>query len=597
MVRHGACCEGHVTILNELRAAGPAGLLRDLGAALAVTFMAVPQGIAYALIAGLPPITGLYAAAVPTIVGSLFRSSRHVISGPTNAVSLLVGGGVARVSLELGMEPSLVAVQLALIVGLMQAGAGVLRLGSVVDYISRPVVLGYITGAGVLIGVGQLPNMTGTAGGGSDLPSQLWSWFGGLGELTALPLVVGLLSAVAIVGLRRWDTRIPGTLLALGLATVANVVFDLHAMGLRELGDLSSVPVGAPPLTLPGWPSFGLVSLAAAATVLSLVEASAVSRSLADKTGDRVDASREFLGQGLSNLAAAFTGGYPVSGSLARSRLNHEAGAQTRMAGVFSGLLVLGVLLFAGPIVERTPVAALAGSLMVVARDLVDTKRLRMVLHAALGDKVALVATVVGTWVLPLDRAIYLGVAISIALFVRRASLLIVRELRVDPAGRLREVKPGKGASCDLITVLHVEGPLFFGAAAELRQALEEAAHRPALQVLVVRVKRTQGLDATCMDVLANAAKALRERGQTLLLVGMRAPAMERLQATGVADRIGPQNLFPTREGWFVAMDQALDRALELSSPHRPECELSRYLALRRGTALAPDSTNPSEPS
>ncbi len=161
----------------------PRTLLQDLAAALAVTFLAVPQGIAYALIAGVPPIVGLYAATVPTIVGSLFRSSRHVIAGPTNAVSLIVGASVASMSVQLGLTPAQVAIQLALVVGLMQVGAGVLRLGALVNYVSQPVVLGYITGAGVLIGVGQLPNLTGTSGVSGTLPTQLLAWGAGLGRL------------------------------------------------------------------------------------------------------------------------------------------------------------------------------------------------------------------------------------------------------------------------------------------------------------------------------------------------------------------------------------------------------------------------------
>jgi sulfate permease, SulP family len=577
------------SFLRDIRSLRPSGVAHDLAAALAVTFMAVPQGIAYALIAGLPPIMGLYAATLPTIVGSLFRSSRHVVAGPTNAVSLVVGGAVGAASAKLGLPPEVIAVQLALLVGLMQVGAGVLRLGSIVDFISKPVVLGYITGAGVLIGVGQLPALTGSPGGSGDLFSKLFAWGSHLDEAQMLPLLVGLGVAAGIVGLRLLDRRLPGALLALSTATAASVAFELPARGLTSLGMLSPVPSGLPPLSLPGLPAWELLSLAAAATVLSLVESSAVARSLADKTGDTVNANIEFLGQGLANLAASVVGGYPVSGSLARSKLNHQAGAQSRLAGVFSGLLVVGVLLVAGPLVEQIPVAALAGLLLVVAWDLVDRSRIAMALHGSLGDKLALVITTLGTWVLPLDKAIYAGIAISIALFVRRASLLVVRELRIDEHGRLAERPLSQGSSCERVSILHVEGALFFGAAAELRAALDEVVRRPGLQVVVLRLRRTQGLDMTCTEVLASTAASLRAQGKTLILVGMREDTLNTLRQTGAADVLGEENLFSTRARWFEAMNLALDRAHGLSDDHAASCKLTAWL----GTRLATNSSQP----
>lgn len=547
-------------------------------AALAVTFLAVPQGIAYALIAGLPPVAGLYAATVPTIAATVFRSSRLVVTGPTNAVSLLVGGAVAAQSLASGASPSLVAVQLALLVGVFQIVAGGLRLGSLVDFISKPVVLGYISGAGVLIAVGQLPNLTATPGGGADLAERLMLWGQGLDDAHALSVGLGLSVAAAVAALRRIDPRVPATLLALGGATAAHIALGLP--GVVELGDLAAVPLGLPLFTPPSLPGASLISLAAAVTVLSLVESTAVARSLAEKTGQRLDASLEFIGVGVANLSASLVGGYPVSGSLARSKLNHRAGARSRLSSVFGGLFVLAVLMVAGPLVERVPVSAFAGLLLVVGWDLVDRKRIRLVMRSTLGDKAAFLVTLAGTWLLPLDQAIYLGVAISIALFVRRASLLIVRELRVDASGRLHEVDEDGGRSCPEVRVLHVEGALFFGSAAELRRALDDASQSEA-RAVVVRLKRTQGIDMTCLDVLTDAAESLRARGKVLILVGMRPSTMERLERGGVAKAVGGENLFPTREGWFAAMDEAIRRALDFTGTHAPDCALERYLETR----------------
>ena len=562
----------------DLRALRTADLGRDALAALATTFLAIPQGVAYAMIAGLPPVMGLYASVVPTIVGSLFRSSRHVVSGPTNAVSLLVGGAVGALAQDLGAEPAAVAVSMALMVGIMQLGAGLLRLGSVVDYISSSVVLGYITGAGVLIGVGQLHNLTGTEGARGDVITRIGVWLGGLDAVNLTALAIAAATAAMVVGLRPLGRKVPGELIALVVATAVSIGLGLSER-LSVVGDLAPVPASLPPLTLPTVfdPTVALVALAA--TVLSLVESSSLARSIADRTGDRLDISVEFSGQGLSNIAAAFTGGYPVSGSLSRSALNHSAGARSRLGGVLGGLFVGLGLMVAGPLIERVPVAALAGLLIVVAVRLVNAPRIRETFRAGRADALAFLGTLAGTWVLRLDHAIYLGVSISIILFLRRARLLVVRELRVDPSGRLREYTPADGPGADCVRVVHVEGSLFFGAAGELRDALG-AIGGGTVRSLVVRLKRTQGMDLTTAAVFAAVAEGMASQGRHLVLVGMRPDAMGVLERSGAAARIGRDNLFPTRPGWFEAMDAGVTRALELAEAPS-DSPLRTYLSMR----------------
>ena len=551
-------------------------LRRDVLASLVVTFTAVPQCVAYALIAGLPPAAGLYAAIAPAIVGSLFRSSRHVVAGPSNAVSLLVGGAVAALAVELSASPMEVAMSLALLVGGMQVVAGMLRLGAIVDYISAPVVLGYITGAGVLIGVGQLGNLTGTRPGTGHILSRVWEWMGGLGDPNPLAISLGIATAGLMLAIRARNRKLPSALLALAITTALSVVAGWTSEVL-VVGDLAPVPARLPPLTIPTILDERLFLVALATTVLSLVESSAVARSIADRTGDRLDLSVEFTGQGLSNLAAAFTGGYPVSGSLSRSALNHAAGAATRLSGVLSGVFTAAVLLLAGPLVDRIPIAALAGLLFVVSRDLVHIPRIVHTLRSSRADALAFVATLIGTWTLRLDHAIYLGVGVSIVLFLRRARLLVVKELVVDEQDRLRELGPGRGDRCDCVRVLHVEGPLFFGAASELRDALTAAIQDPSVRALVVRLKRAQGMDYTSARVLVSVAEQLQGRGAGLYLVGLRPRSLAVLERAGAVEQIGRAHIFATLPGWFQAMDAALQSALD-DTKAPDESPLRRYL-------------------
>ncbi len=578
----------------DLAGYGRADVGKDAVAAVTATFLAVPQSVAYAMIAGLPPAMGLYAAAVPVIVGSLFRSSRHVITGPTNALSLLVGTAGAAAA---GLDPVPTALLLAFLVGAIQVAAGVLRLGVLVDYISIPVVIGYITGAGVLIGVGQLHQLTATDGGTGTLFEKVGFWVTHLEGANGWAIGVGLLTAGGIVGLRAIDERVPGAMLVLAIFTLASWLLDGHArFGLTTIGDLSPVPAGLPPLSLPtgegtyGW-SFAdapaLLPVAIAATVLSLVESSAVGRAISARSGQRLDLSAEFVGQGLANLTAAFFGGYPTSGSLTRSALNHQIGAASRLAGAASGLLMGVVLLGLGPAVNETPVASLAGLLLVVAYDLVDVPRIRKIVRARPSDAAALGATVLATWVLRLDHAIYVGVGLSVVLFMRRARMLTVHQLVFDDRGGLMELRPGDPLlgerECKSIRMVQLEGQLFFGAAGELLTALDDVVADPRVRVIWLRVRRAVGMDATIAQALGEVAERLRGEGRHLVVVGVRPDAVAILERTGAMRAIGPENVFSKTPTWFHAADRGLLRALALVDAHACDgaCPIERHLEAR----------------
>lgn len=567
-------------IAERARSAAP-----DIVAALVVFLLGIPQCLAYATIAGLPPAMGLYAATVPAIVGSLVRSSNHVVVGPTNALSLLVGGAVVAVTAagNPGVDPFAVAIALALGVGLFQLAATALRLSSVVDYISSPTVLGYITGAGVLIGIGQLHNLTATTGEGGRMWVTVASWIAALPETHSLSLIFSAATVLAVIAIRllgkALDRKLPAALIVMILGIVANVVLGLEDRGLRVIADIEPIPRGLPPLTLPNLDlALELAPFAVACGVLSLVEANAVARSIAGRTGQRLDPRREFLGQGLANLSAALFGGYPVSGSLSRSALNEQAGAKTRASGVLTGVLMLLVLVSAASVLDHTPIPSLAGLLLVIAWDLVDVPRIRKTLRTSRGDGLTFLVTMVATWSMDLDAAIYLGVGLSVVLFLRQARLLTISELVVNPHGYLHEhplgAPLGEHRRCSAIRLIHVEGSLFFGSAGELSRALEALARDLEVKVIIVRLKHASGLDLTAAEALATVAEAMRERDQHLLLVGMTPDVMPVLERSGVAESVGEEQLFPARAQWFAALEAARERAFELVGAHTEDCGL-----------------------
>ncbi len=361
--------------------------------------------------------------------------------------------------------------------------------------------------------------------------------------------------------------------------------FQLSDAGLHLVADLAPLPTGLPPLTVPHLDQWaGLLPTALACAVLSLVESSSVARTLAARSGQRLDMAAEFSGQGLANIAAAFSGGYPVSGSLARSTLNQQAGAHSRLSALFCGLLMLAVLLFFGPVVNQTPIASLAGLLFVLASDLIDRGRIRMILRGTRGDRVAFLATLLGTWLVPLDQAIYIGVGISVLLFLRRVRLLTIREMTISEKGRFREVdheQEERGQQCSAIRVLNLTGPLFFAASGELQALIERVNAEPHIRVVILRIRQTQGLDITIASLLESSQRQLESAGKTLLILGLRPEAMQLFETTGIAGRIGPANLFPAQSGWFTAMEAALRRALTLAGEHRcgTHCPFATYLS------------------
>jgi SulP family sulfate permease len=447
----------------------------------------------------------------------------------------------------------------------------------------------------VLIGVGQLGNVTHTHTEHGNVVQQVASWVAGLHETDPLAVGVALGTATVVVGLRWLNPRLPGAILGIGLATVASMVLDLSGMGLRVVADLSPIPRALPGLTLPD-PSLvpELVPLAVAVTVLSLVESTSIARSIAARSQQRLDLSAEVAGEGLANLTAAFMGGYPTTGSLSRSALNEREGASSRLAGVLSGVLVLGAVLLLGGLLNHTPIASLAGLLLVVAVRLIDRAHIRLVLRSHSADRLAFLGTLAGTFFLHLDQAIYLGVGLSVAMFLRRSQMLSVRDLVVDAEGRLREVsartrqvdaegfhQPGV-RYCRSVHVMNVAGSLFFGAAGELQAALDPILDDGRIGVLVLRLKRARNLDVSSVEVLLAAARRLHDEGRLLVLVGMRGFNERYLTELGVA-RVLDDGCFQTAsddQHWFEALEHAVERGFRhVGEDHRCEsCALQRWL-------------------
>ncbi|MBU3739366.1 MAG: SulP family inorganic anion transporter, partial [Rhodoferax sp.] len=394
-------------------------LRADLTAGLTGALILVPQGVAFATIAGMPPEYGLYAAMLPAIVAALWGSSWHLVSGPTTAISIVVFATMSPLAVPGSPDYVRLVLTLTFLVGVVQLLLGVLRLGTLVNFVSHSVVLGFTSGAAVLIAISQVRNFFGLAIPRGASPYEV------LRDLVLQadrvnPYITGVavFTVLACAAARRWTPRLPhmiaGMLAGSLLAALLNVGLGAERTGIGSIGALQ---IGLPPLSSPDFTPATLrqlLPIAVAVAVLALTEAVSIARAMALRSGQRLDGNQEFIGQGLSNLAGAFFSGYASSGSFNRSGLNYAAGAQTPLATVFASLALLLILLFLAPLARYLPTAAMAGILFVVAWGLIDRHHIRELARVSRQESLVMGVTFVATLSMPLEFAIYTGVALSL---------------------------------------------------------------------------------------------------------------------------------------------------------------------------------------
>jgi SulP family sulfate permease len=508
-------------------------LRRDLIAGLTVAAIAVPQAMAYAQIAGLPPQYGLYTAFVVTILGSLFGSSAHLITGPTNAISLVVFSAI--VVLE-PISPGVVDLPekmqavclLAFLVGAIQVLIALFKLGDLTRYVSESVLLGFMAGAGVLIVLGQIGNLLGLPARGDghlSVLQRLWltlrhgsidppsAWLG-LGTLLVL-MPMRVLK-------RRMTTPFPDLLLALILATVVAPFLGWKPMAAGSLAMEKGLPALVPPEWRLDWIR-PLSGSAVAIAVLGLLEAAAVAKSIAARTRQRLDFNRECLGQGLANLGGSFFQCMPGSGSLTRSNINWQAGAVSRWSGVIAALVVAAALLLFAPLARHVPKPALAALLIVTGYRLIDRSRLLYCLRATRYDAVIALSTALSAMFISVELSILIGVCVSFLLFVPRAARLQVAELVVGPERVVRERQPSD-PRCDNLALFSLEGELFFGAGPQLSEFFDDLRQRvkQGVRVVILRLKRTRNPDMVCLEMLQQFLEEMQDHKVPVLLCGIR---------------------------------------------------------------------------
>ena len=570
----------------------------DLVAGATVAAIAIPQAMAYALIAGVDPRFGLYSAIVVTGIASILGSSSHLINGPTNAISLLVFG--ALVGFDERFETYQAMFLLAILVGIIQILIAVFKLGDLTRYVSESVILGFMAGAGLLVALGQVGNFLGAAKKGTGDQSvlvQLWETLAKGGPFNPKAVGIGVGTIVLVLLLRKLINRykLPQMEMLLALIaaslTAALLQWSMPAAdGKTVIAVVGKVPAALPSFHIPeidfAWVS-KLLSGAIAISLLGLLEALAVAKSIASYTRQPLDYNRQCLAEGVANLGGGFFQSLPGSGSLTRSSINYQAGGVTRMSGIYSGIIVAAVILLFGPYARFIPKSALAGLLFITAARLIDWKRLAYALRASHFDAALVLVTAFSAIFISVDESILIGVGLSILLFVPRASRLTIRELVVTPERIVRERLPQDGPA-DSVLIYDLEGELFFGAAPELDRYLEELKERTSqagIHYLVLRLRRTRNPDVVSIEHLERFLHDTEKLGITVLLAGVRPDLAKILDNTRFPSWLPADRIFPEEDEQYSATIHAVRHAYKLlrqksaqNGPDHDEEEALYYL-------------------
>ncbi|SHK44041.1 SulP family inorganic anion transporter [Halomonas caseinilytica] len=507
----------------------PRSLRIDAIAGLTGAVLVLPQGVAYALLAGLPPEYGLYAAIVPVILAALFGSSRQMVSGPVAALSIALFSTLQPFADAGTSEFITLAMTLTFLAGAFQLLLGLARLGALVELVSHSVITGFTAGAALIIAASQLPHALGLTHIESGNFLAIWpQLIAHFEAIQPMALFVTGFTVITCLAFQRWLPRWPGMIVAIVAATLLVAWLDPSGDAVQRV---TTVQAGLPPLSTPDLSLDNLRLLtpgAIALGLLGLVQAVAISRAIAASTGQRLDNNQEFIGQGLSNLGGAFFSGYVSSGSLTRSGLNASAGACSPLAALFSALFLIPILLVAAPLLQHVPMPAISGQLLLVAFKLVDRKSIREALTLSRSEATVLLITFFSTLLLALEFAIYLGVLASLILYLRRTTRPPVVESDLSQAP-LTIQQVVEAPYCD---VVRIDGSLFFGACDSIGRRLERF-EQPDLVILAAGINF---IDLSGIHLLQRQARRCHARGGKLHLAWTKPSVVARLQRVGLVD-------------------------------------------------------------
>jgi SulP family sulfate permease len=548
----------------------------DCFAGLTGAVIVLPQGVAFAMIAGLPPEYGLYTAIVTPIVAGLFGSSLHLISGPTTAISIVVFSTISPMAPPGTPEYIRIALTLTFLAGACQFALGLARMGTLVNFVSHSVVVGFTAGASILIATSQLKHVFGL-----QVPrgaSFLETWMRVVQEIEGMNhyvLGIALLTLGCALFLKTYRSRWPGLLIAMLVGSLASLLLDGHRHGVPLMGKL---PAQLPPPSLPDFSITTLQELAPkalAVALLGLIEALSIARSISTHSGQQINGNQEFIGQGLSNMVGSFFSSYAGSGSFTRSGINYQAGAMTPLSGVFSALFLALIVLLVAPLSAYLPIPAMGGVILLVAYNLIDFHHIRSIIRTSREETTVLLTTFLSTLLLDLEFAIYAGVLLSLILYLTRVARPQIVNLapNPDPSG---QIFIDTDQECAQFKIIRIDGSLFFGAIQHIEETLQNMDRNSIFKrhVLIVGCG-INFIDVSGAELLTQEARRRRKLGGDLYLSGLKQQVRDLLERGGYLKELGEDHIFASERDALAGILQRLDltRCIRCEAPLFEVCE------------------------
>jgi SulP family sulfate permease len=551
-------------------------LRADSLAGLTGAIVVLPQGVAFATIAGMPPEYGLYTAMVPAIIAALFGSSWHLVSGPTTAASLVLFASLSNFAEPGSAQYVELALTLTFMVGITQILMGYVKLGALVNFISHSVIIGFTAGAAILIASNQLKHFV-----GMDIPRGLhfheilWRFAQQVDQINPYVTIAGFATLISGILIKRFVPRIPYMIVAMLIGSLVGVLLDMvFGNTVTHIKTVGALPASLPPLSMPDFSPATLKELAPvvlAVTLLALTEAISIGRSIAVKTGQHIDSSQEFIGQGLSNTIGSFFSGYVATGSFNRSGVNYQAGAKTPVAAVLSGLLLIGVVLAVAPLAAYLPNAAMAGILFLVAWGLIDFHHIRKIFRASHSDFAVMLVTFIATLTLELEFAILLGVILSLVIYLSRTSRPKVIVRAPDPTHPKRAfTTDSRLPECPQLKIVRIDGSLFFGAVNHVAETLRRYRElNPEQKRVLLVASGINFIDVAGAELLEQESKNYRRQGGALYFYQIKEAACQALHKGKYILELGDENMFDSKTEAITEIFSQLDKDICASCDKR----------------------------
>ncbi|MCB1752023.1 MAG: SulP family inorganic anion transporter [Gammaproteobacteria bacterium] len=539
-------------------------LKADMIAGFTGAVIVLPQGVAFATIAGLPPEYGLYTAMITPIVAALFGSSLHLISGPTTAISIVIFSSVSHHTEPGTPEFISLALTITFLAGVYQLMFGLARLGKLVNFVSHTVVIGFTAGAAILIATSQMKHVLGLA-----LPKGetfmhtwivIWQQFS---DINYYVLAIASCTLVTALLFKRLFPSLPNLLIGL---IAGSFLAHWIALSGHEVELVGEIPAHLPPLSMPDF-SYASIKLLApeafAVALLGLIEAVSISRAIANKSNQRINANQEFIGQGLSNIAGSFFSSYAGSGSFTRSGVNYSAGAKTPLSAIFAAVVLMAIILFIAPLTAYLPVAAMGGVILIVAYNLIDFHRIVEIIKNSKSETTILLTTFFATLLLELEFAIYLGVLLSLVIFLARTATPEIATLSIDsdPSNgkrKLINVNKRPVNQCPQLKIIRIDMSVYFGSLDFIQNRIDQIAEKERIVHILIVATGINLIDLSGEEMLLAAANRLKQLGGGLYFSELKSRVYEAVSRHGFVKKVGNQYFFDKKKDAINSIQKRL---------------------------------------